>query len=377
MVDVEGEKHCMEAVSSWTYLGDVIQSNGKNDLNIQERVGKGIGAVKQITQMLSDLCLGPYYYEAFSVLRSSLLLSSLISNSESWVGLTKSQISDLEAVDEELFRNIFPIDQEKAHSKTALELFYLETGSIPIRYILMSRRLNFLWYLVHQKEDSLLHNFFRAQCDDPIKGDWVSQVKEDMKCLSINMSVDDLKLFSKDKFKELVKKHVRAAAFSGLKEIQETHSKSMKLEYKEMMMQGYLSPISGMTNKEKSFAFSARAQMLKGIKNNFRQGQSDIKCSLGCDKTEDQEHLLQCPALSDNEEIQANYNDIYSDNMLKIRKITQILMKKFTKFTTLKSTVHGQSPKTESSAAESEDKVNDVNDIVDPNIVNVSDLELE
>ena len=52
-------------------------------------------------------------------------------------------------------------------------------------------------------------------------------------------------------------------------------------------------------------------------------------------------------------------------------------MKKFTKFTTLKSTVHGQSPKTESSAAESEDKVNDVNDIVDPNIVNVSDLELE
>ena len=134
MVDVEGEKHCMEKVTSWTYLGDVIQSNGKNDLNIQERVGKGIGAVKQNTQMLSDLCLGPYYYEAFSVLRSSLLLSSLISNSESWVGLTKSQISDLEAVDEELFRNIFPIDQEKAHSKTALELFYLETGSIPIRY---------------------------------------------------------------------------------------------------------------------------------------------------------------------------------------------------------------------------------------------------
>ena len=60
----------MESVTSWTYLGDVIQSNGKNDLNIQARVGKGRGAVKQITQMLSDLYLGPYYYEAFSVLRS-------------------------------------------------------------------------------------------------------------------------------------------------------------------------------------------------------------------------------------------------------------------------------------------------------------------
>ena len=80
MVDVEGEKHVMESVTSWTYLGDVIQSNGKNDLNIQSRVGKGLGTVKQISQMLSDLCLGPYYYEAFFVLRSSLLLSSLISN---------------------------------------------------------------------------------------------------------------------------------------------------------------------------------------------------------------------------------------------------------------------------------------------------------
>ena len=128
MVDVEGEKHCMETVTSWTYLGDVIQCNGKNDKNITERVGKGLGAVKQITQMLSDLCLSPYYYEAFSVLRSSLLLSSLISNSESWVGVTKKQISDLESVDEALFRNIFSIDKSTAHSKPPLELFYLETG---------------------------------------------------------------------------------------------------------------------------------------------------------------------------------------------------------------------------------------------------------
>ena len=117
--------------------------------------------------------------------------------------------------------------------------------------------------------------------------------------------------------------------------------------------------------------------MLKGIKNNFRQGQSDVKCSLGCDTIEDQEHLLHCAALSDNEDAQANYNDIYSNNMIKIRKITQILIKKFTMFTNLKSTVHGQSPQTKSSAAESEDNVDDVNVIVDPNIVNFSDLELE
>ena len=71
MVDVESDKHVMETVTSWKYL-----SNGKCILNIKDKVGKGIGTVKQISQMLSDLCLGPYLYEAFTVPRSSLLLSS-------------------------------------------------------------------------------------------------------------------------------------------------------------------------------------------------------------------------------------------------------------------------------------------------------------
>ena len=70
MVDVEGEKHVMETVTSWKYLGDIVQSNGKCDLNIKSKVAKGYAAIKQISQMLSDLCLGPYLYEAFTVLRA-------------------------------------------------------------------------------------------------------------------------------------------------------------------------------------------------------------------------------------------------------------------------------------------------------------------
>ena len=110
MVDVEGEKHVMETVTSWKYLGDIVQSNGKCDLNIKSKVAKGYAAIKQISQMLSDLCLGPYLYEAFTVLRASLFLSSLLANSEAWVGLTKKNIKDLEAVDTQLLRTIFSSD---------------------------------------------------------------------------------------------------------------------------------------------------------------------------------------------------------------------------------------------------------------------------
>ena len=69
--DVEGQEHEIEIFSSDCYLGDVIQSNGKNDLNIKEREGRGSGAVKQILNMLNDLCLGEYHFEVANILRSS------------------------------------------------------------------------------------------------------------------------------------------------------------------------------------------------------------------------------------------------------------------------------------------------------------------
>ena len=78
LVDIEGDKHEMELLFSDSYLGDVIQSDGKNDLNIEEREGKGKNAVKQISQMLDDLCLGSYHFEVANVLRASLLISTLL-----------------------------------------------------------------------------------------------------------------------------------------------------------------------------------------------------------------------------------------------------------------------------------------------------------
>ena len=132
-----------------------------------------------------------------------------------------------------------------------------------------------------------------------------------------------------------------------------------------------------MTNKEKAFAFSARAQMLK-VKCNFKSGNPDTKCSLGCDSNEDQEHILNCPVLEDdNLTTSSNYSDLFGNNQMKIKMITQALMKKFAKFTNLKSTttVHGQSQTKPSAADSAEDIVNDVDDNV--NIIVCSDLELE
>ena len=136
-LSTESDIHCMQDVSEWKYLGDILSSNSKQDANIKERISRASGAAKETLQMLDDLCLGDFYFQGANILRSSLFLSSLISNCEAWVNLSAKNISDLESLDEKLLRDIL-----SAHAKTPKELLYLETGSLPVSYVIKSRRLN-------------------------------------------------------------------------------------------------------------------------------------------------------------------------------------------------------------------------------------------
>ena len=87
-----------------------------------------------------------------------MLLSTLLSNSEAWYNVTSKEITELESVDEMFLRKIL-----SAHSKTPLELLYLETGNIPIRFILISKRLGFLHYILNEEEDTLTEIFLSTE----------------------------------------------------------------------------------------------------------------------------------------------------------------------------------------------------------------------
>ena len=65
-------------------------------------------------------------------------------------------------------------------------MLYLESGSIPIRFVIMSKRLNFLWYILNENDETLIKKFFMAQLNNPVKGDWVSRVKKDLEELELS-----------------------------------------------------------------------------------------------------------------------------------------------------------------------------------------------
>ena len=114
---------------------------------------------------------GIFHFEIAEILRNALLISSILSNSEVWYGVTQLDTEQLEQVDEMLLRNIFFCSRN-----VAKDLLYLEMGLVPISYIIKERRLMFLHHVLQQKEDSLVFRFFIAQMNSPTYKDWVSTV---------------------------------------------------------------------------------------------------------------------------------------------------------------------------------------------------------
>ena len=120
-LEVHGTK--MHTIQKKKYLGDILSVNAKNDINIQDRVAKGIGNITKIMNILEKVTLGSHYFTTAILLRESIFLSALLTNCESWHGLTLAQINKLENVDKLLLRKI-----PKMPISTPTESMYLELG---------------------------------------------------------------------------------------------------------------------------------------------------------------------------------------------------------------------------------------------------------
>ena len=109
-----------------------------------------------------------------------MLINGILHNSEVWSDLKINEIKMLEEVDEFLLRSIF-----KAHSKTSLEFLYLETGTKPIRFIIASRRLNYLHNIIMKPQNELIKRVYEVQKHNPSRGDWIELVKKDFQLIGL------------------------------------------------------------------------------------------------------------------------------------------------------------------------------------------------
>ena len=308
-----------------TYLGDIIENNTKQKANIEKRKLKGYGIVNNILAIVNEMPLSHWRIKAGLLLRQAMLVNGILFNSEAWHSLNSKDISVLEKVDEALLRGLL-----SAHSKTPIEALYLETNSVPLRYIIKNRRIMYLHNIFQKKEDELVRRIYEAQKADPSPGDFSELVKEDLTDIELDITDSEIMRETKNKFKNVVKTKTRNAAFKQLLEMKKNHSKMKSLEYEIFKVQDYL--MSPLFNCEsRNLLFRLRTRTVSGIRCDFKGVYKDTFCPLGCGERDTLPHLLTCLVLrkqhkSTNLSISDHkFEDIFSENIMIQKSATVIL----------------------------------------------------
>ena len=173
---------------------------------------------------------------------------------------------------------------------------------------------------------------FWAQENNPVKNDWVNQVKEDLKTFELEyLSFNNIKHMKKEQFKGLVKMKCKKVAFTELTKEKETKSKIKHIQYKSLQIQPYL--VSNKINlRRKKLIFKIRTRMI-ATADNF--GQS-VPCKI-CHLQEDSiPHVIDCILLKLEVPEILTYrdigpSDIFSEDMEKVSTFAFVFEKAWRK----------------------------------------------
>ena len=183
--------------------------------------------------------------------------------------------------------------------------------------------------ILEKDSEEIVSEVYFAQKNNPTKGDYCELVGLDTKHVNLEISESEIINLSRDKYKELVKGKVRAAALKQLTDIQKSHSKMASLKYTKLEAQKYMkSPL--FDSDSTSLLLGLRTRTVPGIKNDFICLYSDVNCPLNCGDVDTLPKILTCKVLKDNMESTSVsndtivYEDIFSTDIVKQRQATEL-----------------------------------------------------
>ena len=179
--------------------------------NIKERTNRAIGTINKIVTSLHERPYGKHEFKAYKLMREGLLIGGMLTNIESWINITKLNIEKLEQPDTTLLKKVLSTEGNPCKAFMMLEL-----GTIPVRFVVMQKRMQFLHYILQEHKDSMLRQVFDALKDDSRKGDFVELTNHDREDLDITLTNDEIEVVSKTQWKNMIKMKTHNAALKYL-----------------------------------------------------------------------------------------------------------------------------------------------------------------
>ena len=157
-----------------------------------------------------------------------------------------------------------------------------------------------------------------AQRNNPVMGDWVSEVSALIKDLSLTF--EEIESMKKSDYELLISNYINKKAVLNLKK--KIKSKGKEIIYGDLKAQNYLLPNNILTLEEQREIFRYRTRMNK-LKCNFSNKYIDF-CQ--CKSALNNEHLYKCNVL--NSEVKKyEYNSLFNGTIKEQKYIVNILIR--------------------------------------------------
>ena len=273
-----------------TYLGDQFNSKGTNTDLVEERVKKGKACIVNSMALCSDVTMGIHAVETLLLLYYCLFLAVFLYNAQAWSNLTKTDLMSLQRVQIKFIKRMF-----HAPSSSSTPLTYLETGILPIEFEINIKQLCFLHHILTLPSDDPVHHTYMQQLMYQAPN-WGNEIKHLRKKYDLQETDEEVASLSKEEWKRLVKRKVRAKALDKLNDEAEGQKNSSNLpRYENLQRQEY---ISTLTPKKARKIFHIRTNTidLKAVRK-YKYG-NDTMCRLCSQEPETIEHVVNdCTAI--------------------------------------------------------------------------------
>ena len=230
--------------------------------------------------------------------------------------ISETEMREIERIEESQMRNIFKVE---TGIQVPIHLMYLDGGQLPARYTVKRFKLNFLQYILQQNQSSLLYRMLKAQQNEPVRGDWLSECMTIMQDFGIDNSLDEISLMKRTRFRKLTKQKSEDLAFQSLLNRKDNGSKGRSLRYGEsLQMADYLCPNMVLSVEEQRQIFQIRSRV-----NPLPANKGEVSlCPTGCKSILENNHILSCTILNPKE--QYNLDSLINGNLNDMKKLLRI-----------------------------------------------------
>ena len=228
-------KFNMQYSTNYKYLGHYISNENNNMTHINKMVEKSRTIKMRIFNCLQQLKFGKYFFEVGIILMKSILRPSILYSIETCYNLTENEMRKLEQVEED-----FLVQLAKTKKTCPKSQLYLEFGIYPCRFEVMKLRILFYYTIMNEEKNSLLYNFLNLQKQSPVRNDWYSEVRKNMKYLELHLSDDQIQSISKWKLKSMLNKCIDIQALKYI--LEKRKSKGSECTYKNLATADYFMP---------------------------------------------------------------------------------------------------------------------------------------